>query len=71
MSEPKRDQTWSIVIRNAAEQATFDCLLAVVTKTLQLDWRGMPGEPDGEEIALDCAEALWRAGFRTTDAWRP
>lgn len=51
-------------VRTPQEQVEFDRLRAILTLTLGLDWKGMPGEPDGREVANDCAETLWSAGFR-------
>lgn len=58
---------FSITLRSAEDQAAFDRLREVLTEALGLDWHGMAGEPDGCEVAADCAEALWSAGFRMKD----
>lgn len=63
-------ETFVIVLRSPDQQAEFDKLRAVLTTTLGLDWLGMPGEPDGSDIAADCAEELWAAGFRLRDEAR-
>lgn len=62
----ERTEWRSIEIRSPEDQRAFERLRETLTKSLGLDWAAMAGAPDGWEVADDCAEDLWRAGFRMT-----